>query len=575
MHFLKQFLLSTLVLAVFSTPVLAARAFTPQAGLWMIPSENNGQPGRGFSLDVQGSTAFLQVFNYAPDGAATFHTAVGQLDAAASMTVPLLRFKGGRYLGGPARDAMEAGSAGNVTVRFSDGLNGSVQFPGEDEQPIARFLVPEKLPYWWSQLSQSPPSNIDGSRSMVLIAYAPNNTRYVWNGILSKNADDTYRLTFLPTQRRIHVVRTEAPAPLDCVIDKGTQVLDCLLSKAATSGATAASALGIHRMRFRFLGHDIVGVIQPEADLTSRLVLNGTTSISQSQSTVNGRLEFSRRTYSMSGLMEDDCIYSCVGMGATHSTILPTSGAWIIEAENHGMPGRGIFLDIQDETVIVQTSDYLPNGEATFHMGAGVLTSSNTLSGDTTASMSLFQYGGGRYFGGPAQTGREVSRDGELKLAFSPIYGTKFTDFATGDIQLPKESTQRIKRLQFEPTMDVLQTMLGEYLVNWETWEGIERHEERWLRLTRIEGEFAKNDDGTVQCRRWHTTEFNEYSMYCIWHESPDAAYDSWPWLFRAEVQLVPFQRDASTPTLRTRDRHGNWLGLGAVNLPGLAIPVN
>ena len=84
-------------------PTWAAREFTPQAGLWMIPSENNGQPGRGFSLDVQGNTAFLQVFNYEKSGAATFHTAVGKLDDAASMTVPLLRFKGGRYFGGPAQ----------------------------------------------------------------------------------------------------------------------------------------------------------------------------------------------------------------------------------------------------------------------------------------------------------------------------------------------------------------------------------------------------------------------------------------------------------------------------------------
>ena len=112
-------------------PAVAAREFTPQAGLWMIPSENNGQPGRGFSLDVQGNTAFLQVFNYEKNGAATFHTAVGQLDDSAAMTVPLLRFKGGRSFGGPVQDAVADGTAGDVTVKFVDGLNGTVQFPGE------------------------------------------------------------------------------------------------------------------------------------------------------------------------------------------------------------------------------------------------------------------------------------------------------------------------------------------------------------------------------------------------------------------------------------------------------------
>jgi len=70
-----------MALAGVSAPALAAREFTPQPGLWMVPAENNGLPGRGFSIDVQGNTVFMQVFNYEKSGAATFHTALGQLDA--------------------------------------------------------------------------------------------------------------------------------------------------------------------------------------------------------------------------------------------------------------------------------------------------------------------------------------------------------------------------------------------------------------------------------------------------------------------------------------------------------------
>ncbi len=64
MRFTNRCLLPALALACLSMPAMAAREFTPQAGLWMIAAERNGEPGRGFSLDVQGNTVFMQVFNY-------------------------------------------------------------------------------------------------------------------------------------------------------------------------------------------------------------------------------------------------------------------------------------------------------------------------------------------------------------------------------------------------------------------------------------------------------------------------------------------------------------------------------
>ncbi|MPM05476.1 hypothetical protein SDC9_51766 [bioreactor metagenome] len=577
-----QFNWHTLVPAIAlccSLPAWSAREFTPQAGLWMIPAENNGQPGRGFSLDVQGNTAFLQVFNYEKSGAATFHTAAGQLDDSASMTVPLLRFKGGRSFGGPAQDAVEDGNAGQVTVKFTDGLNGTIQFPGETIQPIARFLINEKLPFWWTQISDSPPSGTNGGRGMMLFASGADGARYSWGAWLSKDAEDLpYRLTFDRTRSSRTANVNEAPSPLDCTLEPSTQVFDCIPAKTTDPSADAsANALQIHRLRLRFLGRDVVGEIQPEVDQSSRLVLNGTTFSSSSQRTIKGLLERSSRTYSVLSLLPEDCIMSCVTMGDTHVTLLPTSGAWVIEAEKNGNPGRGIFLDVQDETIVVQTSDYLATGESTFHMGAGLLNGSNTLHGDTTTAMSLQRYAGGRHFGGPAQTGHEAANAGELKLSFSPMIGKEYTDFAVGEVTLPGESAQRIRRLQFEPDSLGMENMLGEYLVEWDTWEGILGKEERWVRLTRVEGQYAKNDDGTVQCARSPFGVAEQYRMLCVWNLEPDAKFDLMKWWRRGEVTIHPFNRekDLVPYTPRTRDRHGNWLGLGAVNLPGLAIPAN
>ena len=230
MRFIPHALTAALVLCC-ALPSWAAREFTPQAGLWMIAAERNGEPGRGFSIDVQGNTVFMQVFNYEKSGAATFHTAVGKLDEAASMTVPLLRFKGGRYFGGPAQIGVEDGSAGEVTLRFADGLNGTVQFPGEQAQPISRFLVPEKMPFWWTQLSDDPPSGKEGFRSMQWVATSKNGIRYTWEANLGISTDGVYPLQLGSTFDWGSALRT-----FDCRLQAETEVFDCLPTSNSFNG---------------------------------------------------------------------------------------------------------------------------------------------------------------------------------------------------------------------------------------------------------------------------------------------------------------------------------------------------
>ena len=162
--------------------------------------------------------------------------------------------------------------------------------------------------------------------------------------------------------------------------------------------------------------------------------------------------------------------------------MLPTSGAWIIEDENTGKPGRGVFLDVQDDTIIVQTSDYLDTGEPTFHMGVANLKLDDPLAHLPFAisEMSMLRYADGRYFGSPALSGHEAANAGALHLKFS------LKGFGVGDIQLPGEHGMKpIRRLALEAS------------------------------------------SGTPS---------NPYRSFTS-----------------------------------TRDQHGNWLGLGKVNLPGLS----
>ena len=555
-------------------PAIAAREFTPQAGLWMIPSENNGQPGRGFSLDVQGNTAFLQVFNYEKSGAATFHTAVGQLDDAAAMTVPLLRFKGGRFLGGPAQDAVEDGTAGNVTVKFTDGLNGTVQFPGESEQAIARFLVNEKQPFWWTQLSDDPPSGKEGSRLMRWTATTQSGTRYVWIATLGTDAGGVFPLGLESPFDWGSAVRR-----FDCRMQAATQVFDCLPTANSTNPEAPNLPLEAQRLRFRVVGRDVVGEIQPAWDPAQRMTLTGWNdgSFSCNASWCNDASVRSARIYASFRPFEDVCITGyCTGYGYGHITLLPSSGAWMIVDENTGRPGRGVFLDVQEDSVIVQTSDYLESGEPTFHMGAGTLKSSKSISEDTTSSFPLVRYAGGRFFGGPAQSGKEVVDAGSLQLAISSEFPSNtLTDFASGRITLPGEATQSIHRLSLEPAAATgIDHMLGEYWVEWQMEQPM-RREMHWLRLSKVDGLIAKNDDGTIQCRQRDAT--YRYRMTCFWNDKPNVALDN---MFDlkgyVDVDVNPFNRSGgndSPSLLYTRDRHGNWLGLGAVKLPGLAIP--
>ncbi|MEG0973186.1 MAG: hypothetical protein RSF42_00640 [Comamonas sp.] len=54
------------------------------------------------------------------------------------------------------------------------------------------------------------------------------------------------------------------------------------------------------------------------------------------------------------------------------NTLMPVNGTWIVEDELNGKPGRGLALDIQGNTAILQVYNYRDNQQPTFHMGSAV-----------------------------------------------------------------------------------------------------------------------------------------------------------------------------------------------------------
>lgn len=113
-------------------------AFMPQNGTWIVTSELDGKPGRGLAMDAQNGTLVMQMYAYESNGLSSFYLASGALSGNL-FSAPLMRYSGGRYFGSAPRSGVEAGTPGNVSIRFTSGTTGFITFPGEPEVAISRF----------------------------------------------------------------------------------------------------------------------------------------------------------------------------------------------------------------------------------------------------------------------------------------------------------------------------------------------------------------------------------------------------------------------------------------------------
>lgn len=126
------------LLAMLAALSLGAHAFMPASGVWIIDSEENGQPGRGFQIDVENGTVIFYYNGYRADGTSVFYIAFGPMQGNV-FTGALREYKSGTTLGGARRTAAEAGSPGSVTLNFSSGTRGAMTLPGEPAKGITKF----------------------------------------------------------------------------------------------------------------------------------------------------------------------------------------------------------------------------------------------------------------------------------------------------------------------------------------------------------------------------------------------------------------------------------------------------
>lgn len=118
--------------------IMRAYSPVPESGLWAVTSEINGQPGRGFQLEVSSNVLVATVYGYEGGGDPVFHLASGTLNAGTA-SGELIAYRGGTSFGGPSQPAANAGSPGSVRFAFTDSTHGTVTFPGEAAQAVRKF----------------------------------------------------------------------------------------------------------------------------------------------------------------------------------------------------------------------------------------------------------------------------------------------------------------------------------------------------------------------------------------------------------------------------------------------------
>jgi len=151
----------------------------PQVGTWVVTSEVDGRPGRGLALDVQNNTFVLQMYAYEASGQPTFYLAVGPLSNN-SGSADLQRFTGGRYLGSAPLSGTLDKVVGRMSLRFTSGVTGFIQLPGEGELAISRFnfgygAAPASLIGLWSFSSMGSAGLNAEVVSLNMVSSAANN----------------------------------------------------------------------------------------------------------------------------------------------------------------------------------------------------------------------------------------------------------------------------------------------------------------------------------------------------------------------------------------------------------------
>ena len=123
-------------LALFGS--MSSHAFSPANGAWAIDAESGSSaPGRGFSIEVENEILVFTYFGYRADGTSVFFVSAGAMTDN-TFKGALNEIKGGTSLGGAYKGGTVLGSAGNVSISFTNGVKGTITLPGESPKAVSK-----------------------------------------------------------------------------------------------------------------------------------------------------------------------------------------------------------------------------------------------------------------------------------------------------------------------------------------------------------------------------------------------------------------------------------------------------
>lgn len=113
-------------------------AFQPRTGWWWNPTES----GRGFSLEVQGSSLFVVAFMYDDAGNPVWYLSAGPMTTPKKYEGDWLQFAGGQTLGGAWRPPGTPTRVGRLAIEFSNEEAATLTFSDVAAARIGTKLLP-------------------------------------------------------------------------------------------------------------------------------------------------------------------------------------------------------------------------------------------------------------------------------------------------------------------------------------------------------------------------------------------------------------------------------------------------
>ncbi len=507
----------------------AAGDFTVQNGTWIVTSEVDGNPGRGMAIDVQDGILVMQVYNYESSGQPTFHLSFGAMTGN-QYSGTLTRYRNGRYYGSGPLDGVEDAVVGNVSINFDSAATGTIQFPGEAPVAISRFnfdMIPTGSIMRTDIVSERwLMAELDGTNQPMnallvdtgTMVFSPSPQIYpALSSVQSFKDGNTIGLT--PCTYNGTTTRFTCDIQFDGSPTKRTlEWSKHLESMSGRISGTSACTFSPCPPEWR----RVVGM---------RLGLNLATGTSPTHGGGDAQMDA-----------------PSAAMTPPAFTVTPDPGTWIVSSEATGKPGRGMAIDVQYDTLVMQVYNYEKSGAPTFHLAVAPYAHNE-------ANGHLKRYEGGRYFGGPALSGHEVADVGAVQYRFSsPTQGT---------IQFPGESPVAMHRYQFGATAPSPESLFGGWMIFDPT-----NHRFTYYNLNATHPAYPSNATGSggwIMVRCGYVEDADESVVCDDKSATVSDTYRFTPVNGRAVGTYTGNAGSTGTPiyVLRVKDRHGTLADLG------------